>query len=125
MVNKKKIIQPVYRIYVDRKSGNRYIVYGKKRIKVEKDITERELIKFIISHLKPKRRPTQRTVKNLKKQIANPPPAAYTTSSNPTLENTVSNQAVQLVKQKEELEKLKQSLKHMCLHYLHHLRIRC
>ena len=39
-----------------RKDGKRYVQVGRKRIKVASSITERELLKWIIKYLRPKRR---------------------------------------------------------------------
>jgi len=38
------------------KNGKRYVKVGKKRVKVDSSISERELIQWMIKHFKPKRR---------------------------------------------------------------------
>jgi len=45
------------------KNGKRYVKIGKKRIKVDSSLTERELIQWMIKHFKPKRR-VKKTGKN-------------------------------------------------------------
>ncbi len=50
---KKKVRVP--KIQIDKK-GKRFIRLGKKKVVLSKNVTERELIKFIINRLKPKRK---------------------------------------------------------------------
>ena len=53
---KRKVAIP--KIKID-KNGKRYIMIGKKKVLIDKGISERELIKYIIKHLaKPRRRRT-------------------------------------------------------------------
>ncbi len=53
------------------KNGRKYVLIGKKKIRVSKSITERELIKFIIKHLHTKRKP-RKDIGETRKSTAKP-----------------------------------------------------
>jgi hypothetical protein len=88
--------------------GRRFIKFKKKRIYLDDDITERELIKFIISQLAPKKRKVLRYPKKPKCGVGFPKGDVVTGSSTPIIVTALnSKNDTQISQLKEEIQNLK------------------
>ena len=88
---------------VVKKNGKRYVKVGKRRIKVASDISERELIQWMIKHFKPKR-------KQKKPKVVDPftavPPKVTVFQSGTVAVNDANRAALRETKDKlEEVQK--------------------
>ena len=72
------------------KTGRRYVLIGKKKVYLSKNVTERELIKFIVGRLKPKRRATK-TVDRPSKVVVASVPTSFVQSGPTIADNQIKN----------------------------------
>ena len=83
------------------KTGRRYVLIGKKKVYLSKNVTERELIKFIVGRMKPKRRATK-TVDRPSKVVVASVPTSFV-QSGPTIADNQSKNDLYVAQRKLQL----------------------
>jgi len=101
---KKRVIVRIPKIY--KKNGRRYIRIKGKRIYLDNDISERELIKFVISKLAPRKRKSRSTTSKAKETVYTGPKMGMSASQQTFFADQISKSKQEVEETKKQLQKL-------------------